>query len=37
MNTHSNIIAKTTRMVGNAVPPKYAEAIGKAIIQNSEK
>lgn len=25
-------IAKTARMIGNAVPPKYAEAIGKAII-----
>lgn len=27
-------IAKTARMIGNAVPPKYAEAIGKAIIEN---
>lgn len=27
-------IAKTARMIGNAVPPKYAEAIGKAIIQS---
>jgi len=27
-------IAKTARMIGNAVPPKYAEAIGKAINQN---
>jgi DNA (cytosine-5)-methyltransferase 1 len=29
-------IANTARMIGNAVPPKYAEAIGKAII-NSNK
>lgn len=27
-------IANTARMIGNAVPPKYAQAIGKAIIQN---
>lgn len=27
-------IAKTARMIGNAVPPKYATAIGKAIIKN---
>ncbi len=27
-------IAKTARMIGNAVPPKYAEAIGKAIMQS---
>lgn len=27
-------IANAARMIGNAVPPKYAEAIGKAIIQN---
>lgn len=27
-------IANTARMIGNAVPPKYAESIGKAIIQN---
>lgn len=27
-------IANTARMIGNAVPPKYAEAIAKAIIQN---
>lgn len=27
-------IANTARMIGNAVPPKYASAIGKAIIQN---
>ncbi len=26
-------IANTARMIGNAVPPKYAEAIGKAIIK----
>ncbi len=25
-------IVKTARMIGNAVPPKYAEAIGRAII-----
>lgn len=25
-------IANTSRMIGNAVPPKYAEAIGKAIL-----
>lgn len=30
-------IANTARMIGNAVPPKYAQAIGKAIIQNSKK
>jgi len=27
-------IANTARMIGNAVPPKYAEAIAKAIIEN---
>lgn len=27
-------IEKTARMIGNAVPPKYAEAIGKAIIKS---
>jgi DNA (cytosine-5)-methyltransferase 1 len=27
-------ISNTARMIGNAVPPKYAKAIGKAIIQN---
>src|SRR5690554_16069 len=27
-------IAKTARMIGNAVPPKYATAIGKAIVQD---
>ncbi len=27
-------IANAARMIGNAVPPKYANAIGKAIIQN---
>lgn len=27
-------IANVARMIGNAVPPKYATAIGKAIIQN---
>lgn len=27
-------IEKTARMIGNAVPPKYAESIGSAIIQN---
>ncbi|MFZ1559274.1 MAG: DNA cytosine methyltransferase [Saprospiraceae bacterium] len=30
----SNSIEKTARMIGNAVPPKYATAIGNAIIQN---
>ena len=28
-------IAGAARMIGNAVPPKYAEAIGKAIINSS--
>ncbi|MFV0587696.1 DNA cytosine methyltransferase [Bacteroides reticulotermitis] len=28
-------IAATARMIGNAVPPKYAESIGKAIIASS--
>ena len=28
-------IAATARMIGNAVPPKYAEAIGRAIINSS--
>lgn len=27
-------VAGIARMIGNAVPPKYAEAVGKAIIQN---
>lgn len=27
-------IAKTARMIGNAVPPKYAKAIGRAIINS---
>ena len=27
-------VASIARMIGNAVPPKYATAIGKAIIQN---
>lgn len=27
-------IANVARMIGNAVPPKYATALGKAIIQN---
>lgn len=27
-------IANTARMIGNAVPPEYAKAIGKAIIHN---
>lgn len=27
-------VANTARMIGNAVPPKYATALGKAIIQN---
>ncbi len=30
-------IANTARMIGNAVPPKYAEAIGKAIVQNKKQ
>ena len=30
----ANSIANTARMIGNAVPPKYAEAIGIAIINN---
>lgn len=30
-------IANIARMIGNAVPPKYATALGKAIIQNHEK
>lgn len=29
-------IAHTARMIGNAVPPKYAAAIGSAIIQNHQ-
>lgn len=29
-----NSVAGIARMIGNAVPPKYATAIGKAIIQN---
>lgn len=29
-------IANTARMIGNAVPPKYANSIGKAIIKNHE-
>jgi len=29
-------ISETARMIGNAVPPKYASSIGKAIIQNHE-
>ncbi len=27
-------IANTARMIGNAIPPKYVKAIGKAIINN---
>lgn len=27
-------IANTARMIGNAVPPKYAEAIGRAIVSS---
>jgi DNA (cytosine-5)-methyltransferase 1 len=30
----STSIANTARMIGNAVPPKYATAIGKAIVKN---
>lgn len=29
-------VANVARMIGNAVPPKYATAIGKAIIQNHQ-
>lgn len=29
-------VANTARMIGNAVPPKYATSIGKAIIKNHE-
>jgi DNA (cytosine-5)-methyltransferase 1 len=29
-------VANTARMIGNAVPPKYAESIGKAIIKNHQ-
>jgi DNA (cytosine-5)-methyltransferase 1 len=29
-------IANTARIIGNAVPPKYAEAIGKAIVNSSD-
>lgn len=29
-----NSVASIARIIGNAVPPKYAEAIGKAIIKN---
>ena len=32
----ANSVANTARMIGNAVPPKYAEAVGKAIIQNHQ-
>ncbi len=30
-------IAHTARMIGNAVPPKYAEAIGKAIVNSKNQ
>lgn len=30
-------IANTARMIGNAVPPMYAKAIGEAVIQNGNK
>jgi DNA (cytosine-5)-methyltransferase 1 len=30
----TNSIANTARMIGNAVPPKYAEAIGRAIVSS---
>jgi len=30
----ANSIANTAKMIGNAVPPKYATAIGIAIVQN---
>jgi DNA (cytosine-5)-methyltransferase 1 len=29
-------IENTARMIGNAVPPKYAESIGNAIVQNHQ-
>lgn len=29
-------VSNTARMIGNAVPPKYAESIAKAIIKNHE-
>lgn len=29
-------IANTAKIIGNAVPPKYANAIGKAIVQNHQ-
>ncbi|TRW25360.1 DNA cytosine methyltransferase [Flavobacterium zepuense] len=29
-------ISNTARMIGNAVPPKYAQCIGEAIIQNHQ-
>ncbi|WP_412476935.1 DNA cytosine methyltransferase [Flavobacterium sp. TBRC 19031] len=32
----TSTIAHTARMIGNAVPPKYATAIGRAIIQNHQ-
>ena len=30
----STTVANTARMIGNAVPPKYAASIGKAILKN---
>ena len=30
----ANSIANVAKMIGNAVPPKYATAIGMAIVQN---
>lgn len=30
-------VANTARMIGNAVPPKYAEAVGKSILNNHIK
>lgn len=33
----TNSIESTARLIGNAVPPKYAEAIGKAIIMSLDE
>lgn len=33
----TNSIAKTARMIGNAVPPKYAKAIGLALNKNHQE
>lgn len=34
---YSQSFQNTARMIGNAVPPKYAESIGKSIIKNRKK